>query len=150
MKSRHAHAFYLYRQIFLLNRKYDSVLQSVFLPSIITAACSCIIIAMYACLKLHRMIPMPGLAFFPLLATDGFSVIFIVQVAAGVLSQSTTFLQSVNNDSKFSNRSLFKKVAKSLGEIKVRFGSTNFIDKLTPFTFINFCFTNTVNLMLLT
>lgn len=93
---------------------------------------------------------MPGLAFFPLLATDGFSVIFIVKVAAGVLSQSNKFLESAKNNWMFSSDSLFKKVANSLAKVKVRFGSTNFIDKLTPFIFIDFCLTNTVNLMLIT
>lgn len=150
LQRHHAKAFFLYRQVHLLNKKYDRCLQAIFYPSIIFTACSAIIISLYACLKLHRQIPMPGLLFFPLLACDGFSVIFIVKVAAGVLNRSNRFLASARNNYMFSRQTLFKKIARSLGRIKIRFGSTNFIDQLTPFIFIDFCLTNTVNLMLIT
>ncbi|CAL8074380.1 unnamed protein product [Orchesella dallaii] len=150
LEPRHSNIFFIYRQIQVMNKLYDEVLQAVFLPTIIGAACSCIIISLYACIKLHRMIPMPGLAFFPLLASDGFSVIYIVKVAAALLKQSEMFLETLRNNSKYSNKSVFKKVARSVVKIKVRFGSTNFIDQLTPFIFMDFCLTHTVTLMLVT
>ncbi len=63
-----------------------------FIPAQITAGCLVIIIGLYTCLKLHSQVPMPGFAFFPLLSADGFAIIFISQVAAGVYTRSRNFV----------------------------------------------------------
>lgn len=109
-----------------------------------------IIIGLYTCIKLHSQVPMPGFAFFPLLSLDGFAMIFISQVAAGVLTRSKSFVEGTRKSKSYRRRSWFRKMARASYLIKIRFGSTNFIDKMTPLVYMNFCLTQTVSLIILT
>lgn len=74
--------FRLYREFQIVVKFYNKVFQTVFIPTLVATAIFVIIICLYTCIKLHKVIPMPGFAFFPLLSTDGFSVIFISRIAS--------------------------------------------------------------------
>ncbi|OXA57584.1 hypothetical protein Fcan01_08307 [Folsomia candida] len=142
--------FRLYREFQIVVKFYNKVFQTVFIPTLVATAIFVIIICLYTCIKLHKVIPMPGFAFFPLLSTDGFSVIFISRIASIVYIKSRFFVTMVQNSSKNSRRTWFRKNAASLDKLKIRFGSGNFIDEMTPLVFLDFSFSQTVSLMLLT
>lgn len=143
--------FHLYRQIRVLSRLYDEAFEAVYIPTLITTACSCLVISLYACVKLHQQIPMPGLAFFPLLAMDGFCAIVIIKEGAGVFINSKRFLEVIGKKSGNLEQSAEQvKVASSLGKIRVHFGASNYIDELTAFVIMHCCVVNAVNLMLVT
>jgi len=110
-----------------------------------------IIVCLYVCVRLHQVIPMPGFAFFPLLSMDGFSVIYIIKIAAGVFVQSTNFVTTVRKSKQdYGRKTMYKKQVRSLDLIKIYFSKTNFVDKKTPLVFLDFAFAHTVSLMLLT
>lgn len=142
--------FHVYQHLRILGKLYNFCLQSIFIPTQISAACMVIIIGLYTCIKLHSQVPMPGFAFFPLLSLDGFAMIFISQVAAGVLTRSKSFVEGTRKSKSYRRRSWFRKMARASYLIKIRFGSTNFIDKMTPLVYMNFCLTQTVSLIILT
>lgn len=143
-------SFRVYHHIQLLAKLYNFCLQSVFIPTQMTAACLVIIIGLYTCIKLHSEIPMPGLAFFPLLALDELSMILISQSAADVYTRSHIFVRDAPKWGKTLGRGEFiTKIMKATKVIKIRFGSTNYIDKMTPLVYLNFCLTQTVSLVLL-
>lgn len=142
--------FKLYNEFLITVKLYNRVFQAVFLPTLIATAIFVIIICLYTCIRLHGVIPMPGFAFFPLLSSDGFSVIFITRIASLVYIQSQRFVSEVRKSGKYSRRSWFRKKALSVDELKICFGSANFIDEMTPLVFLDFAFEKTVSLMLLT
>jgi hypothetical protein len=88
-------------------------------------------------------------AFFPLLSLDGFAMIFISQVAAGVCQNSRAFVNAARKSRSYKRKTWFRKTAMSTSLIKIRFGSTNYIDNMTPLVYTNFCLTQTVSLVLL-
>lgn len=108
------------------------------------------IMGMFAILKLRHAIPFPAIMFFPIIASDGLSIIFIAKIAALAYVQSRTFLKLLSSNAKnYKKRSVFNRRLKSMDKIKIRFGG-NFCDDLTPLVFMDFWITQTVSLMLLT
>ncbi len=93
---------------------------------------------------------MPGFAFFPLLTMDGIAMIFISQVAAGVYTRSKSFVNCARRSRNYRRKSWFTKMSRAQYFIKIRFGSTNYIDQMTPLIYMNFCLTQTVSLVILT
>lgn len=142
--------FQLYNELQIQARLYNRIHQSYFIPSIVTAAISVIVISLYTCIRLHSVIPMPGFAFFPLLSTDGFSVIFVLRIASIVYRKSHKIVCVVVKSANQSRKTWFRKKTNSLEMLKIRFGSANFIDETTPLVILDFAFTQTVSLMLLT
>lgn len=56
--------------------------QDIFTPVGISVASNALIFALYVCIKLHDVIPMPGLAFFPMVLVDA-ALIIGVDFATG-------------------------------------------------------------------
>lgn len=142
-------AIRMYKEVQILSKLFDTVLQAVFIPTIIFCACSALIISLFACVKLHQQIPFPGIALFPLLAMDALCVMLVVKLSADVLTQSDKFLQAAKKIGRLFPKSLSGKRVTSLRRVKVSMGSTNFIEQLTVLVLLNFCTTNTVNIMLI-
>lgn len=138
-----------YNTIRLLGILYNFCLQAVYIPTQVSAACSVIIIGLYTSVKLHSAIPMPGFAFFPLLAMDGFAMIFITRVGSEVVTCSKRFVQATRSCGEYGRSKEFRKRVAALDVIKVKFGGSNYIDSLTPLVLLHFCITETVSLILL-
>ncbi|OXA62350.1 hypothetical protein Fcan01_00835 [Folsomia candida] len=141
--------FRVYQHLRVLGKLFNFCLQSVFIPTQITAGCMVLIIGLYTCVKLHAQIAMPGFAFFPLISCDGLAIIFITQVAAGVYTSSSKLVKKARRSRRYGRNAWFRKMVRATHFIKIRFGSTNFIDQMTPLVYLNFCLTQTVSLVLL-
>lgn len=143
-------AFHSYRQIHLLNGIFDDALQTLLIPATVMVTTANFSISLYSCLKLHRKIPPPALAFFILIAMDTSSILLIVKLSAGVLTRAGKFLASCKKNEKLGMIPGHRREVRALEEIKVRFGSSNFFDERTALVIFDFCMNNIVNLMLIT
>lgn len=140
----------IYREIQILNKIFNTVFQDAFFPGVIAVGIFVAIMGMFAILKLRHAIPFPAIMFFPIIASDGLSIIFIAKIAALAYVQSQHFLKLLSSRSIHYKRvSVFRKRLNALDKIKIKFGG-NFVDQGTPFVFMDFWITQTVSLMLLT
>ena len=142
--------FGTYQKVQLLSEMFNDTFQGIFLPTLMIGIWGVIIVSLYSSVKLHESIPMPGFAFFPLATVESLFAVWIIKVAAGVLAESENCLEEVRRNTNWGTKSVQYKMMKSMAKVKVRFGSTNFVDHLTPFNMTNHALSNCATLMLLT
>jgi len=147
--KRHHNQFMLYRQIQLIGHIYNYVFQREYTPSIVATITGEIIVCVFVCIRLHDVVPMPGFLFYPLLLVDGLSVILTTKVAGEVYRKSGVYLFSLRENVKLTRKHRLVKELKSLAPIKIRFGASNFIDELTPLVLLDFCFCQSVSVLLI-
>jgi hypothetical protein len=75
-------------------------------------------------------------------------VIVIFSIAENVWSQSVQYKWAWKRNPQLAKNKLFRRYAKSLQDMKVKIGATNFVEKNTPFVFVSFCVDQTANLVL--
>ena len=143
-------AFRLYRQISFLSEMFNDTFQGLVVPVLMIGIWNVVMVGLYASVKLHNSIPMPGFAFFPLATVEGLLGVWIIKAAAKVVAESEKCLEKARRNTSWRRKSIHYKMMKSMGKVKVRFGSTNFVDHLTPFNLTNHALSNCATLMLLT
>ncbi len=88
-------------------------------------------------------------------ATESFAAILIFFGVFGrVYADSIKTIEclrtsGIHVESDLESRKTVGKIVKSLQPLKIKIGSVNFVDRLTPVTFIDFCFGILVNMLLL-
>lgn len=139
-----------YRQIQLLalefNNCYQIVVNSIVMPVVQLFT----IIHLYGAIKLEN-IPVAGLFIIIMISFDGFVFIGIFYTCAGKVYEESVGLKKiwkrniiVPGQSRYLN-----KLLKTCAPIKVKFGSTNFVESETAPTVAHFCFQQTASLLLL-
>jgi len=71
----------LFREVHILLKLYNGIFQTLYTPSVVAVALGELVAAVFVCIRLHAVVPMPGFIFYPLLIIDGLSVIVITKVA---------------------------------------------------------------------
>lgn len=106
------------------------------------------IVCLYVSITKWKSLPTAAFVFFPLITTDTVIVVFgMLRLASKVLSKSQEKLIALNKCAP-RNR-WFIQFLKSCPPQKVGFGSSNFVDEMTPLVITQFCISQTVSLMLL-
>jgi hypothetical protein len=141
---------------------FNGCMQSWFVPELIFSGSTMQIVCMFATIRLHDRIGMPGFSFFPLMGLDNFiTVFFMNDFASGIVMKSGLYLstwrnasllthsnQANNNNNKKRYHQVRREI-KSCTRMKVGFGSANYIDRLTPLVMEDFCINQTLSLILL-
>jgi hypothetical protein len=80
----------------------------------------------------------------------GYATITVLFSMAGkVWSESVEFKGAWKRNDQLNRKQLSRRYAKSFQDLKVKIGSTNFVERNTPFVFLSFCVEQTVNLFLM-
>jgi hypothetical protein len=74
----------------------------------------------------------------------------IALYCSNVWSNSHEFVCDWKRNDRLSTKAITRRYWKSVQPLKVKIGSTNFVEQNTPFLFISFCVQQTISLMLLT
>jgi hypothetical protein len=88
-----------------------------------------------------------ALSYIMLMAYTVMTIMF--SMVASVWVQSTEFNWCWIRKEQFAKKRISRKYGKSLNDLKIKIGSTNFVDKMTPFVFILFCVEQTISLVLM-
>ncbi|CAL8129216.1 unnamed protein product [Orchesella dallaii] len=83
------------------------------------------------------------------LVMSPFVIFGIYGYAGSVWSTSTSVLQKMRTNKLILRSKIQRRTAISLPILKIRFGGTNFIEKTTPLTFMDFNIGRTVDLLLI-
>ncbi|OXA41340.1 hypothetical protein Fcan01_23704 [Folsomia candida] len=140
----------LYRQIQVLEKSLNAVLKDSILPAFVLCAPLIQIVCMFVCINLHAEIEMPGFVMFPMLWLDAiWANVFVYTLASYIHNVSKKLLQEFRNMAVcIENEGLMRKEMKAMSRLKIKFGS-NFIDRTTPLTIQNFCWSRTMTLTLI-
>jgi hypothetical protein len=76
-------------------------------------------------------------------------ILGIFSIAGNVWSESVELRRAWKTNNQLASKTLTRKYVKSLPDIKVKIGCTNFVDKFTPLVFLSVCVEQTVNLVLM-
>ncbi|OXA63516.1 hypothetical protein Fcan01_00133 [Folsomia candida] len=143
-------SLHTYRCVRLINKTLNHATQGQLVPAMIGVAPQLQVFAQFVCIKLYSKIPLPGFLFFPLLVVDSTICNLIVEsMAAKVNTNSVKLLSDLNRELKgLPVKSSCRKELRACTAAKIQFGQ-NFVDKGTPLVIENFCFNQTVSLLLL-
>jgi hypothetical protein len=151
----------VYRELQVIQSMFNGCMQTWFVPALIFTGSMMQVVCMFATVRLHDRIPMPGFLFFPMMGVDNFiTVFFMNDFASGIVMKSEMYLRMWKNSSLIMGKEikgkkrqivpmLNKREIKSCGLMKVRFGGANYIDRLTPLVMEDFCINQTLSLILL-
>jgi hypothetical protein len=78
-----------------------------------------------------------------------FLIVVMFSMASKVWSQSVEFVWCWKRNDELARKPLTRRYGKSLQNLKVQIGSTNFVEQNTPFVFFSFCVEQTVGLVLM-
>ncbi|OXA41510.1 hypothetical protein Fcan01_23664 [Folsomia candida] len=141
----------LYRQIQVLEKSLNAVLKDSILPSFVLGAPLIQIVSMFVCINLHEEIEMPGFVMFPMMWLDAiWANVFVFTLASCIHNVSKKLLQEIKNTGVWieNEKRLMKREMVAMSRLKIKFGS-NFIDRTTPLTIQNFCWSRTMTLTLI-
>jgi len=139
-------AIELYRELQILNRYYNNLQQDVFIYVALFISLTAVIPSAYIVIAFGPMLKVPEFFLFSFAIFNGLVVILLFfTVMANVNSEAVEGIQVVR--SKFLPLVLGKRERKwveaywhSLRPLKVYIGSTNFVDKATPFMLLKVFF----------
>jgi hypothetical protein len=143
-----------FKQIQLLVLSFNECYKWMFTTGFLFYVYFIISVYLYAVVKFHKLISLPNLMFLLQLWMEGVALTFVVNSMAGQVYHSSCLIKkdflrqpSVTVTSVSRNRWLKRKV-KACSGMKIRVGSVNFIDRLTPFIMISICAKVTVRLLM--
>jgi hypothetical protein len=107
---------------------------------------------LYTFVKFHSQLSLPGSAFLLLISIGGYVTIFVVNSIGGKIYHLSNKLpykwRSISQP--FKQTALIRKKIRSCSGIKIRVGSVNFVDRLTPFVVCGLCLKITTRLLMST
>ncbi len=143
----------LYKHLQILISYYNQIHQDAFMTAYMCFVGVAIIIPSYALISSWSAL---GTVQFLILMWIGgeavFGLIYCFGNFGGIYCDSYELIGALRNPTFFRDRKrkvLHRRVVNSLKPFKIMIGSVNFIDQLTPFSFIEFCFDRVVDLLLL-
>jgi hypothetical protein len=76
-------------------------------------------------------------------------VIIVFIMASKIWNGSVKFRYAWRTNMRLSSRPLTRRYEASLQNLKIKMGSSNFVERNTPFVFVSFCVEQTISLVLL-
>jgi hypothetical protein len=76
-------------------------------------------------------------------------IVILFSMAGKVWSESMEFKWAWKRNDQLARNKLTRRYAKSFQDLKVKIGSTNFVERNTPFVLLSFCVEQTVSLVLM-
>jgi hypothetical protein len=147
--SKHAPLMHKYRQLQILNIMFNQIYQmECFAVGMSTFAVLLITSGYFAITMPH----LPPLFFSLGVYTTLMEYVFGIALycmASKVWSNSHEFVCGWKRNDRLSAKALTRRYGKSMQALKVKIGSTNFVEQNIPFLFISFCVQQTISLMLL-
>jgi hypothetical protein len=139
----------IYRQVQLLAMMYNECYQWIFFTWILLLLYFMISVNVSAFVKFHSEISLMDCFILMNSSVQGLVFVIILGSVAGQLYFSSRQIPRVwmRNPSVYGNLRLRKKL-RSCSGIKIRIGSVNFVDRLTPFSTCSLCLKVTVRLLM--
>jgi hypothetical protein len=138
-----------YKELQLLTSMFNEIYQNDFFGK--TMACGVLIMVSsgFFLISMYHVNPIVIAFGGPITLTMYILVIVIFTLASKVWTNSVEFKSAWIRNHQFAKLSVSKKHGKSIQNLKIKIGSSNFVERNTPFILVSFCIEQTVSLLLL-
>jgi hypothetical protein len=137
-----------YKELQLLTVMFNEIYQVDFFAKVVPCGILIIVSSGFFVISTYNIHPLV-VAFGHIVITKYVVITLVFSLAGKVWSNSVDFKSALLRNNGLMKRSLSKD-EKSLQNLKIMVGSSNFIERNTPFTVVSFCIEQTVSLLLLT
>jgi hypothetical protein len=140
-----------FRQVQLLAKMYNECYQWIFYTWFLFLCYFMISVNLFAFVKFHKEISVLGSLFLMFIFTQGLIFIVLQSSVAGQIYYSSRQIPRdwLRSPPVYRNIRM-RKAVKACSGIKIRIGSVNFMDRLTPFVVIGLCLKLTVRMLMAT
>jgi hypothetical protein len=140
-----------YKEFQLLISMFNDIYQTNFFVNVMACGVFIIVSSGFFLISTHHVdnLSVVTLLLLPITLTEYAIVIIIFSLASKVWTNSIEFkLAWTRNHQMGNKRSLSRKEQKSIQNLKIKVGASNFIERNTPFILVSFCIEQTVSLLL--
>jgi hypothetical protein len=103
----------------------------------------------YFAVTMQSTSPFPSIAGTYIILTAYASITVLFSMAGKIWSESVEFKWAWKRNDQLARNKLTRRYAMSFQDLKVKIGSTNFVERNTPFVLLSFCVEQTVSLLLM-
>jgi hypothetical protein len=145
--SEHTPLVLKYRQLQVLNTMFNNIYSRDLFTICMASFLLYVIPTGYFILTIHKTNMLASVVATCVTLTQYAVILGIFSMAGQVWSESVELRRAWQTNDQLASKKLTRRYAKSLPDIKVKIGCTNFVDKFTPLVFLSFCVEQTVNLV---
>jgi hypothetical protein len=138
-----------YRELQVLNIMFNKIYQRDYFVFCMGTVILVVVADGYSVITMHHISGIFVMLGFCMTFMEYIILITLFRMASKVWSNSVEFAWSWNRNERASRMRLMRRYGKSLQPLKVKIGSTNFVELNTPFVFFSFCMEQTISLVLL-
>jgi hypothetical protein len=138
-----------YRELQILNIMFNNIYQRDYFLYCMGTGILVVVANGYFILTMHHISGIFVMLGICMTFMEYIILITLLRMASKVWSNSIEFVWSWKRNDGLSTKRLTRRYGKSLQVLKVKMGSTNFVELNTPFVFFSFCMEQTISLVLL-
>jgi hypothetical protein len=138
----------MYRQVMIISKLFNECYHWIVFTWVLFFVYILISVDLFVFVRFHSEISVPSATFVGLTALEGFVGIFFFNTIAGRIYHLSRNMSDewLRGEGVFRDKLMRKQLKSCLG-IKIRVGSVNFVDRLTPFITAGLCIKVTVRLL---
>jgi hypothetical protein len=145
----HSRIIHKYRQLQVLNIMFNDIYKRDYFALCMASGLLVAIPSGYFLLTVHNITPLLLVGGVYITVMAYIMAVVMFSMASKVWTQSEEFVSCWRRNDDLGRKALTRKYGKSLQNLKVKIGSTNFVEQNTPFVFFSFCVEQTVSLVLM-
>jgi hypothetical protein len=138
-----------YRQLQLLNCMFNEIYSRDYFGIIMAATIVILVPTGYVLVTSYHISQIVWIAMLLLTIMEYAIVIIVFIMASKIWNGSVKFRYAWRTNMRLSSRPLTRRYEASLQNLKIKMGSSNFVERNTPFVFVSFCVEQTISLVLL-
>jgi hypothetical protein len=138
-----------YRQLQLLNVMFNEIYSRNYFGVFMAAIIMILVPTGYFVVTSYHINQIIWIIMFLLNVVEYGIITTIFVMSSKIWNGSVNFRDAWRTNMRLSSRPLTKRYGASLQNLKIKIGSSNFVERNTPFVFVSFCVEQTVSLVLL-
>jgi hypothetical protein len=138
-----------YRQLQLLSNMFNEIYSRNFFAIVMASSIIVVVPSGYLLMTSYHINQMVLIALGFATVMEYAIITTIFTVASKVWIASVKFKDAWKMNTRLSSRPLTRRRGASLQNMKIKIGSSNFVERNTPFVFVSFCIEQTITLVLL-
>jgi hypothetical protein len=138
-----------YRELQLLNIMFNEIYSREYFTIVMVAIITTMVPTGYFVVTSYHINQIIWIGVFLLTVLEYVVITTVFVMSSKVWNGSVNFRDAWRRNMRLSSRPLTRRYGASLQNLKIKMGSSNFVERNTPFVFVSFCVQQTVSLVLL-
>jgi hypothetical protein len=138
-----------YRQLQLLNIMFNEIYSKKYFGVVMAAIIMILVPTGYFVVTSFHINQIMWISVFLITVVEYVIITTIFVMSSKIWNSSVNFRDAWRTNMRLSSRPLTRRYGASLQNLKIKIGSSNFVERNTPFVFVSFCVEQTISLVLL-